>query len=126
MIKLIIKIAILVAVIVVFMVSNPSTEDHKKAISDIIENATESTEEDGLAHVKEIVRNKIVSMITTDMLQVKDYGVCSVGRIETKGESRIVSFGILGHVFTPGSDRLIQSTKTGDIKEELKSKVLDF
>ncbi len=82
MIKLIIKIAILVAVIVVFMVSN--------------------------------------------MLQVKDYGVCSVGRIETKGESRIVSFGILGHVFTPGSDRLIQSTKTGDIKEELKSKVLDF
>ena len=121
MIKWIIKLAVLGAVILVFWVSNPDEQQHKAAITSVIEQATDGPKEEGIGRLKEAVRNKVVSIITNEKLDVQSYGVFSIGRLENAdGDKHLISIGVLGHVFTPGEGKLIQSTNTGSIKDELK------
>ena len=39
-------------------------------------------------------------MAVNNLLSVDNYAVCSVGRLEWQGDNKIVSFGLLGHVYT--------------------------
>ena len=66
MIKWIIKLAVLGAIILVFWVSNPDEQQHKAAITSVIEQATDGPKEEGIGRLKKAVRNKVVSIITNE------------------------------------------------------------
>lgn len=48
--------------------------------------------------------------VSSQMLQVNNYGVCSVGRLVAGRESSVVTLGLAGHVFTLFSQSSLQKT----------------
>lgn len=108
MIKLIIRFVVFVVLALIFVVLNPDVQDHKMAIKEAIEETTADNDDDEWTELKNKVRDKVIGYITTDNLEVQSYGLFSVGRIKISDETHVVSVGILGHVFTPGKDSMVQ------------------
>lgn len=48
----------------------------------------------------------IGELVIDNMLKVDNYFVCSIGTITFDGETKVVSVGVLNHVFTPGKEDL--------------------
>lgn len=53
----------------------------------------------GLQALGSMLGSGLIGLALDNMLTVDDYLVCSIGTVTVRGESRVVSFGILNHVF---------------------------
>ena len=75
----------------------------------------ESTDNQGDAWgiIGNIISQKIVGVVVDNLIEVDNYGVCSVGSITFKGKTHRVSFGILGHVFTFDADDIQRALENG-------------
>lgn len=101
--KLWIVIGILVLVVVLMIVTCPDKEDHKDAVTSELKEVVRSQTDfdaDMMGLVGNMFTNGIVDIVVDNTLDVDNYGVCSVGRMSLGANTKTVSFGLLGHVFT--------------------------
>lgn len=65
----------------------------------------------GLKAVKQVVGAPAASLIINQYLEVEDYYLFSLGKINKGGESKVVSLGIFGQVITPTTDMIDKAMK---------------
>ena len=107
----------LAAAAVVFfllLITCPGEEKHRQTVVDEIaeaaqrENIWQSKDNDLLGAFGETLGNMLVAQfadaVVGQFMRVDNYVIFSVGKIRYGGETKTVSFGILGHVFTFDAD----------------------
>lgn len=110
---------LLFTLIIVFIsgfcvISCPDKEAHSEAIMENInelidEEATKDVtneSEKALALLASSLVSGISNLVIDSRLSVNNYFLFSIGRVTFEGESRIVSIGVLNHVFTDINDNL--------------------
>ena len=98
------------------MATCPTEQAHREAITKEMNRfIKESTDNQGDAWgiIGNIISQKIVGVVVDNLIEVDNYGVCSVGSITFKGKTHRVSFGILGHVFTFDADDIQRALENG-------------
>lgn len=90
-----------IAILLILLLTCPGKDSHAEKINEAFTEymGSRSIDNNGEAlsyGLALLLGNYAINRITS----VDNYGVFSLGRISFGGESRIVSFGILGHVFT--------------------------
>lgn len=109
-------ILVLAAMAIGLMATCPTEQDHREAITKEMNRfIKESTDNQGDAWgiIGNIISQKIVGVVVDNLIEVDNYGVCSVGSITFKGKTHRVSFGILGHVFTFDADDIQRALENG-------------
>ena len=114
--KFLIIILILVVAAGTCVVSCPDKTAHTEALKGVLNAAfTEemggNNSDDPLAMVGSMIGTGIGGIVIDNMLKVDNYFVCSVGTITFDGKTRVVSVGVLNHVFAPGEDGLRKAVK---------------
>lgn len=114
--KLLLFILILVAVAGVCVVTCPDKEAHSEALKDLVNTAlTEelaegvSESEAGFVAFGSMLGTGLAGIVLDNTLKVENHFVCSVGTITYAGKTKIVSFGILNHVFTADKEDFKQA-----------------
>lgn len=110
-------ILVLAAMAVGLVATCPTEQAHREAITKEMNRfIKESTDNQGDAWgiIGNIISQKIVGVVVDNLIEVDNYGVCSVGSITFKGKTHRVSFGILGHVFTFDADDIQRALENGD------------
>ena len=109
-------ILVLAAMAVGLIATCPTEQAHREAITKEMNRfIKESTDNQGDAWgiIGNIISQKIVGVVVDNLIEVDNYGVCSVGSITFKGKTHRVSFGILGHVFTFDADDIQRALENG-------------
>lgn len=112
------------ALLVFLFMSCPDKNDHKErlggAITELIgEKLHSEAIEDFLTQSTEF--QSLLSTLGTAAVDVDNYFLFSIGKIDLIGEEQVVSFGIGGHVFTFNDDIVKQVGGTiQDITEKFK------
>lgn len=114
--KLLLFILILVAVAGVCVVTCPDKEAHSEALKDLVNTAlTEELSEGvsesdaGFVAFGSMLGTGLAGIVLDNTLKVENHFVCSVGTITYAGKTKIVSFGILNHVFTADKEDFKQA-----------------
>lgn len=117
--KPLILTVILVLILALLVFSCPNNSDHQNAVKSEVrafvnESIDDNTSSDGLLGSILSFGQKYISGVALDSFmessfRTDNYFVCSVGRIEYMGKDKVVSFGILGHVFTFSKEDLALS-----------------
>ena len=68
-------------------------------------------EEAGWAMLGSMIGTGIGGLVIDNMLKVDNYFVCSVGTITYEGETKIVSVGLLNHVFTADDEDVMEASE---------------
>jgi len=92
----------------------PNKEQHTESIQEAFANHLESQlgakgESDpdaGFHQFSSHLGGGMMKMLLQDKLTVKNYGVCSIGKLEVREKSSTVSVGILNTVFTVSFDKI--------------------
>jgi hypothetical protein len=98
-------VALLVGLVILFglILTCPNKDDHKIAVVAKITEAIKNDSINANNYSKEflggIVVSKIIEVAADNILSVNNYFVFSLGTIHYNGDQRVVSFGILHHVF---------------------------
>ena len=116
--KKILTLAIFAFLLIFLFSTCPTKQDHRNrlrgAITQIISEKLNSAEiEDALTDSPEF--QKLVEELGTAAVDVDNYFLFSIGKIDLNGKEQVVSFGIGGHVFT-FNDKIVQQT-AGAIKK---------
>lgn len=109
-------ILVLAAMAIGLVATCPTEQAHREAITKEMNRfIKESTDNQGDAWgiIGNIISQKIVGVVVDNLIEVDNYGVCSVGSITFKGKTHRVSFGILGHVFTFDADDIQRALENG-------------
>ena len=119
--KLLLFILILVAVAGVCVVTCPDKEAHSEALKDLVntvlteelaEGESESESEAGFVAFGSMLGTGIAGIVLDNTLKVENHFVCSVGTITYAGKTKIVSIGILNHVFTADKEDFKQALES--------------
>ena len=100
-----VTLAIVAVLAAALAITNPDKSDHCNAISKVTKDWTgekiENIAGDGIAGgVVKAITTPIMSKVVENIVDVDNYGLCSVGHIDVGDSKTKVSFGIMGHVFT--------------------------
>lgn len=103
----------------VCVVTCPDHDTHSEALKNLLNNVLTaelskdvSTEEDaGWAMFGSMIGAGIGGLVIDNILSVENYFVCSIGTITHGGETRIVSVGLLNHVFTIRDKQVLQAAE---------------
>ena len=100
-----VTIAIVAVLAAVLAITNPDKDDHCRAIAGVTKDWSQEKIEDlmgggFLGGMTKMVTAPILNKVVDGMVDVDNYGLCSLGHIDMGGSSTKVSFGIMGHVFT--------------------------
>ena len=103
----------------VCVVTCPDHDTHSEALKNLLNNVLTaelskdvSTEEDaGWAMFGSMIGAGIGGLVIDNILSVENYFVCSIGTITYGGETRIVSVGLLNHVFTMRDKQVLQAAE---------------
>ena len=98
------RIIIPVAVLLLLCFTNPSKTKHVEAIHTELMKALEQ-QGGSEATVYASLGAGIIDKVLVSKLDVSNYFIFSVGSLQNGTKSKVVSFGILGHVFTSGLDK---------------------
>ena len=96
----------------VCVVTCPNKSAHSEALKELLNtvmteelNESVETEEDaGWAMLGSMIGTGLGGLMIDNMLKVDNYFVCSVGTMTFDGETKIVSVGLMNHVFTIPED----------------------
>lgn len=114
--KLLLFILIFVAITSICVVTCPDKASHTATLKEVLNTAlTEelsSSESDaGLVMLGSMIGTGIGGLVIDNMLKVDNYFICSVGTITYDGETKVVSIGVLNHVFTPDENDLKKAAR---------------
>jgi hypothetical protein len=94
---------LLVVLVIIFgiILTCPNKADHKAAIVEKVTNVlkTDTVTNGIFSFVTNAVVTKVVGTAADNLLSVDNYFIFSLGTIRYNGEKRVVSIGILHHVF---------------------------
>lgn len=115
--KLLLFILILVAVAGVCVVTCPDKEAHSEALKDLVntvltEELAEGESEAGFVAFGSMLGTGLAGIVLDNTLKVENHFVCSVGTITYAGKTKIVSLGILNHVFTADKEDFKQARES--------------
>ena len=110
------RIIIPVAVLLLLCFTNPSKTKHVEAIHTELMKVLEQ-QGDSEATVYASLGAGIIDKVLVSKLDVSNYFIFSIGSLQDGTKSKMVSFGILGHVFTSGLDK----EALGDMKKTNKT-----
>lgn len=120
----------LAAALVGLVATCPTADDHREAITKEINRVVEHASQrsgggDAWGMIGSMITKNIVGVVVDNMIDVDNYGVCSVGSITFKGKKKQVSFGILGHVFTFDADDIERALSKGGDNGDIFSSPLN-
>lgn len=102
-----ITLLVILGLCVIAVVTCPDRQAHKDAMMDVINTSihhsmsSSDPDDTGLSSLFGSLGSNIASFFFDDRLSVKNYFVCSIGLFtDFDEESKPISFGIFGHVFT--------------------------
>lgn len=117
--KLLLFILILVAVAGVCVVTCPDKEAHSEALKDLVNTVLteelakgESETDAGFVAFGSMLGTGLAGIVLDNTLKVENHFVCSVGTITFDGKTKIVSIGILNHVFTADKEDFKQALES--------------
>lgn len=117
--KLLLFILIVVAVAGVCVVTCPDKEAHSEALKDLVNTVLteelaegESESDAGFVAFGSMLGTGIAGIVLDNTLKVENHFVCSVGTITYAGKTKIVSIGILNHVFTVDKEDFKQALES--------------
>lgn len=117
--KLLLFILILVAVAGICVVTCPDKEAHSEALKDLVNTAlTEelaegvSESDAGFVAFGSMLGTGLAGIVLDNTLKVENHFVCSMGTITYDGKTKIVSIGILNHVFTADKEDFKQALES--------------
>lgn len=119
--KLLLFILILVAVAGVCVVTCPDKAAHSEALKDLVntvlteelaEGESESETDAGFVAFGSMLGTGLAGIVLDNTLKVENHFVCSVGTITYDGKTKIVSIGILNHVFTADKEDFKQALES--------------
>lgn len=117
--KLLLFILIVVAVAGVCVVTCPDKEAHSEALKDLVNTVLteelaegENETDAGFVAFGSMLGTGIAGIVLDNTLKVENYFVCSVGTITFDGKTKIVSIGILNHVFTADKEDFKQALES--------------
>ena len=96
----------------VCVVTCPDKSAHSEALKELLNTVitenmnkgVETNEDAGWAMLGSMIGTGIGGLMIDNMLKVENYVVCSVGTMTFDGETKIVSLGLMNHVFTIPED----------------------
>ena len=114
--KLLLLILILVAITGTCVVTCPDKASHTAALKEVLNTAlteelSSSGSDAGLVMFGSMIGTGLGGLVIDNMLKVDNYFVCSVGTITYDGETRVVSIGVMNHVFTPDENDLKKAAR---------------
>lgn len=103
--------------ILILVITNPNTSEHKALLKDQLNErmeqklyeGEEADSSDGLKMIGSFLGKAMISGAVSTMVTVDSYVVCSTSRLSMNGKSEVIGLGILGNVFL-----------VGDVKEVLE------
>lgn len=109
--KFLLFILVLVIIAGVCVVTCPDKAAHCKALKDVLNTVlTEELSSDesdaDLVMFGSMIGTGLGGLVIDNMLKVDNYFVCSVGTITYDCETKVVSVGVLNHIFTPDKEDL--------------------
>ena len=111
--KKLIGLAIFIGLIVFLYSSCPDKDDHTEALSDsvteIISSQVPGMDANTLSSIEGM--DDILKWVGNNMVDVDNYFVFSLGKMDLGGEEQVVSLGIGGHVFT-FNDKIVKEGAT--------------
>lgn len=124
------KITTLLIIIICFgilVISCPDERSHKEAVIQMASNAFRSEVDDknnseyNVAYnfIGNTIVGGVISLFVNFNFTIDNYFIFSVGKMDINGQRKTVSFGILGHVFTPDINN---NEKNYDSVDSLKDK----
>ena len=125
--KKIIVLLTIVGLCVVMLLTKPDKEAHKEAMMKAVEEfVDESAEKEGFGtdFLSELGRGLLCSIAekAIDMkLRVNDYYLFNTTHVHMNGKDKVLSVGVLGHVFTFDKDKLRETLEEGDKAEQKDS-----
>jgi len=103
------------ALVVTLVATCPDRRAHKEALGQLMKEVIdERVESSGglvgrvLGTIGKMTLEQTGGLAIDQLLTVDDYYVVSVGRVTMGQEHRVVSVGVLGHVFTPDKDDVMK------------------
>lgn len=115
--KLLLLILILVAITGICVVTCPDKASHTDALKEVLNTAlteelsSRESDDAGLVMLGSMIGTGLGGLVIDNMLKVDNYFVCSIGTITYDGETRVVSIGVLNHVFTPDEKELKEAAR---------------
>lgn len=103
---------VLLGLACVCVVTCPDKNAHSEALKDLfntvmteeMNKSVETDEDAGWEMLGSMIVTGIGGLMIDNMLKVENYFVCSVGTMTFEGETKIVSLGLMNHVFTITED----------------------
>jgi hypothetical protein len=124
--KLLIGIIVIVAVVAMAK-TVPDKKAHKKAMMEAVkeyvdEEATNRMGDNVLTDLGKGIVNKTVEVALNSKLEVDNYLICNTTHVKMGDETKVLSFGIIGHVFTFDKQMLREALEaSAKEKDEKKS-----
>lgn len=117
-----IVIGLIIFILAIFAVTNPSSDAHKKKVrteaSKAVEKAVGSTDNNffsqALRSVAKMMAGSMMDEAMNQLFEYHNYIVCSTGSVEFNGKPHTVSFGILGNVYTMNADDMVKALESAD------------
>lgn len=117
-----IVIGLIIFILAIFAVTNPSADAHKEQVrteaSKAVEKAVGSTDNNffsqALRSVAKMMAGSMMDEAMNQLFEYHNYIVCSTGSVEFNGKPHTVSFGILGNVYTMNADDMVKALESAD------------
>lgn len=117
-----IVIGLIIFILAIFAVTNPSADAHKEKVrteaSKAVEKAVGSTDNNffsqALRSVAKMMAGSMMDEAMNQLFEYHNYIVCSTGSVEFNGKQHTVSFGILGNVYTMNADDMVKALESAD------------
>ncbi len=97
------KLIILLLVVIALATTCPAKQEHKEAVMNelksYIDNKTAESDDKASTAIGSFFVSSVLGWAMDSMIEVHNYGLCSVGEMHFQGQTKTVSFGILNHVF---------------------------
>ncbi len=115
-------LGLIVFIILLFAVTNPSAEAHKEKVSTevgkLVDKATATTDNNfftqGIRSIAKMMADNFMGQAMDQLFEYHNYIVCSKGTVTFDGKEHTVSFGILGKVYTMNADDMMKALQDDD------------
>lgn len=109
------KILVLLVVLGIMVATCPSRDDHKTAITNAINGAVNETISSaaddsnvgtGIAFLGSLLANSVVNVFIDQVMDYQNYFIFSKTEGTFDGETKTLSYGVFGHVFTVDKEEM--------------------